>query len=78
MKRRPFNTAVGARVKARRLALGMTLEDVAEQLRVNRSNVLRLETGESGIEVETLAALGRCLKCAPELFLEGIEREAIR
>jgi transcriptional regulator with XRE-family HTH domain len=73
MKRRPYNAAVGARVRERRLTLGMTLDDVAGELGLNKSNILRYETGESGIEVETLAALGRCLKCPPEKFLEGIE-----
>lgn len=78
MKRRPFNVAVGARIRARRIAVDMTLEAVAEQLHINRSNVLRYETGESGIEVETLAAFARCLGCTPEHFLEGIKKEGIK
>ena len=75
MKRGPYNVVVGARVRERRLALGKTLKEVADALELNESNILRYETGESGIGVETLVALGHCLNWPAKKFLEGIEEE---
>lgn len=73
MTLRPYNAAAGVRVKKRRLALGLSLEDVAKHLRRNRSMILRYESGEVGIDVDTLVAFARCLRCKPCYFLKGIE-----
>lgn len=54
--------ALGAAVKARRLELGWSQAKLADQLRVQRQWVIRLEAGSNGAEVGTvlraLAALG--------------------
>jgi transcriptional regulator with XRE-family HTH domain len=54
--------ALGAAVKARRLELGWSQAKLADQLRVQRQWVIRLEAGSDGAEIGTvfkaLAALG--------------------
>lgn len=54
--------ALGAAVKARRLALGWSQAKLADQLRVQRQWVIRLEAGSDGAEIGTvlkaLTALG--------------------
>lgn len=54
--------ALGAAVKARRLELGWSQAKLADQLRVQRQWVIRLEAGADGAEIGTvlkaLTALG--------------------
>jgi len=47
----PSRERIGARLRARRLQFGMTQEDVADRLAVDRSLVSRMETGGTEIDV---------------------------
>jgi len=69
-------SSINKRIKHRRLSLGMTLLEVAEQLGVKEATVQRYESGEiKNIKHETIAALAKILKCSPA-YIMGWEDEA--
>lgn len=63
------------RIKQRRLALSLTLLQVAEELGVKEATVQRYESGEiKNIKHETIYNLSRILKCDPS-YLMGWSNE---
>lgn len=77
---RPENEAVspkiGDRIYERRDALGLTLEDVAVELGVNRSTVKRYESGETTrIPLSRIRQLAGILKTTPEYLLGLDDRQ---
>lgn len=53
---------LGSRIRAARESSGLSLGDVGKSLNVNRSTVLRWETGEIGVSSEHLIALAALLE----------------
>lgn len=53
---------VGERLKARRLALGMTQKEVAEKAKVQANNIIEIEKGRRGISVQMLERLCKALR----------------
>ncbi len=67
---------INERIKARREELGLTLEDVAKALGINRSTVLRYESEDiKKMPVDRIKPLANVLKCSPE-YLMGWEKDA--
>jgi transcriptional regulator with XRE-family HTH domain len=62
------------RLRARRLALGLTLEEVAERAHMSLITVQRKETGERQLRVHELEALAVALECEPEDLLPDSAR----
>lgn len=57
---------IGDIIKARRLQLGLTLEDIAKALKVSKSTVSRYESKEiENMGIDKIEALARVLKCSP-------------
>jgi repressor LexA len=55
--------SIGDRIKARRLELGLTLEEVGEKLGLNRSTVMRYENGRiKKMSEETIESFALVLK----------------
>ena len=68
-------STINERIKSRRLALSLTLADVAEQLGVKEATAQRYESGAiKNISHETICKLSGILKCTPS-FLMGWEEE---
>lgn len=62
------------RIKQRRIALNLTLLQVADQLGVKEATVQRYESGDiKNIKHETIAQLADILKCSPA-YLMGWEK----
>lgn len=63
-------------IKARRQALGLSLEDLAERLRpdwsVDKSLLSRLENGHRSINIEELRWIAKALECQPADLIEPI------
>ena len=58
------------RIKERRLALGLTLLQVAEKLNVKEATAQRYESGEiKNIKHETVYLLSQILKCEPAYLM---------
>lgn len=66
---------IGERINSRRLELDLTLEDVGKALGVNRSTVMRYESGKTQrISQRTLAKLAEILSTTPA-YLLGVDAE---
>ncbi|MDA3732345.1 helix-turn-helix transcriptional regulator [Niameybacter massiliensis] len=63
------------KIKARRLELGLTLEDVGNIVGVGKSTVRKWETGNiADMKRDKIALLSKALKVSP-LFIMGIDEE---
>ena len=66
---------INEKIKARREELGLSLEDVAKALGVNRSTILRYESEQiKKMPIDMIEPLARVLKCSPE-YLMGWETD---
>lgn len=64
-------------IKARRLELGLSLEDVAKVCGVNRSTIFKYENGNTEkMPTTILIPLARALRCTPT-YLLGLEDELV-
>ena len=68
-----IDTYVGARVKIRRLLLGLTQEEVGKALGVDPEQVRKYERGVSKIYGAILYRLGKCLNVPISYFFEKVE-----
>lgn len=69
---------INQRIRERRIALGLTLLDVAEFLGVKEATAQRYESGAiKSIGHETVSALSEILKCSPS-YLMGWDEEPAR
>jgi len=64
---------INEKIKARREELGLSLEDVAKALGINKSTVLRYESEQiKKMPIDIIEPLAHALKCSPE-YLMGWE-----
>ncbi|MDE2516960.1 MAG: helix-turn-helix transcriptional regulator [Rhodospirillales bacterium] len=68
--------AVGARIRAARLALGLTQDQLAERINVSRSAVAQWETGRAGQLTGNLARIAATLGVGVEHLLHGSDKRA--
>lgn len=69
--------SVQDKIKKRRKELGLSLEDVAKALNVNRSTVLRYESKSiEKMPIDVIPPLAKILKCSPE-YLMGWEPDKL-
>lgn len=65
------------KIKTRREELGLTLEDVARALGVNRSTILRYESEQiKKMPIDMIEPLAKVLECSPE-YLMGWETDTV-
>ncbi|MDE4917468.1 transcriptional regulator with XRE-family HTH domain [Cupriavidus metallidurans] len=64
-----YLTAIGAVVRARRLALGVSQEALAHATGIDRSHMGRIERGERNLSVLNLVRIASALEVAPSSLL---------
>ena len=62
---------MGARVRARRDALGMSREDLAKKLSVTAKTIANIEYGEKGVTLKNLYKLKQVLGVSIDYLMEG-------
>lgn len=67
----PIDTDVGAKVKTRRLMLGISQEELADSIDLTFQQVQKYERGSNRISVSRLVEISRALKTPLEFFLGG-------
>lgn len=67
----PVDTYVGAKVKTRRLMLGLSQEELAKSIGLTFQQVQKYERGTNRISVSRLADISRALKSPIDYFLDG-------
>lgn len=63
---------IGSRIRAARLELGISQEDLGELSEVNWTSIGKIERGVSSPAVETLIRLATALEVDPGAFITGI------
>src|SRR3982750_545860 len=71
----PVDIYVGARVKERRKALGISQEKLAEALGLTFQQVQKYERGANRVSASKLWEIARALKINVAYFYEGLEEE---
>jgi transcriptional regulator with XRE-family HTH domain len=71
---RPVKRHMGARIRACRKRLGMSLEDLGQALGVAYQQVQKYEKGENRIGADRLPDLSRVLQVPISHFFEGLPR----
>ena len=64
---------IGSHVRAKRIALGLSQEDLATELGVKHQHVSRIELGDATPSLETLLRLSRILGVSTDYLLTGRE-----
>lgn len=61
----------GARIKARRIALGMSREDLAKKMSVTAKTIANVEYGEKGLSLKNLYKLKQVLGVSIDFLMDG-------
>ena len=67
----------GEKIRNRRIALNMTMEDLGNAIGVQRSAINKYEKGLIDIKSSTLQAIANALNISPVLLLDDIEGEDV-
>lgn len=62
---------MGARIKARRIALGMSREDLAKKMSVTAKTIANVEYGEKGLSLKNLYKLKQVLGVSIDFLMDG-------
>ena len=72
----PLNTQVGAKVRERRLLLGMSQRQLADVIGLTFQQVQKYENGTNRIDAARLAALSQALNVPPQWFFADLQDTA--
>lgn len=64
-------TVIGQKIKERRLDLGITQEQIANQLEINPSHVSNIERGRTNPSLTTLIKISNILECSIDYFISS-------
>lgn len=63
---------LGAAVRARRLALGLSQEALADYAQIDRSHMGKIERGERNVTFLNILRIAKAIQCKPsELFVDA-------
>lgn len=63
--------ALGSRIKAVRESRGLSIRDLAELAGINKSQIVRIESGQSDPHYTTLLRIARALEVSVGEFADG-------
>lgn len=62
---------IGLKIKERRQAVGITQEQVANELEVNPSHISNIECGRANPSLTALVKIANILQCSVDYFISG-------
>lgn len=62
---------IGLKIKERRLTVGITQEQIANELEVNPSHISNIECGRSNPSLSALIKIANILECSVDYFIGG-------
>ena len=68
---------LGQRIRARRVKLGWSQEQLAEMAGLDRSLVGGIERGERNVTLKTICMLARALSCDVPALTRGLPRKSV-
>lgn len=66
---------LGTHVRAKREALGLSQEGLADRAGIHRTYIGSMERGERNVSLIILLAVAKALKCKPSVLLECFDSE---
>ncbi len=69
---RPEDIHIGQRIRQRRLVMGLTQQQVGEQIGVKFQQLQKYETGANRVSGSRLCDIAKALQVKPSYFFEGI------
>lgn len=66
---------IGYEVKRRRIAGGLSQEDLASLSNLHRTYIGSIERGERNVSLQNIVSIAVALKCKPSQLLIGIDEE---
>ncbi len=73
----PSADTLGGRLREQRMALGVTVQQLAQQLGVNRNTIMNYESGKTEPSVNDLVRLAATLGCDLTVLLPGMPRAQV-
>ena len=73
-RRDPFNMAVGARIRRRRVLADLQIKHVSIDTGINFNSLSKIERGWQGPTIQTLVKIARALQCTTDELL-GLSEE---
>lgn len=67
---RQFDFTVGANIRARRMAIGMDQQDLAQLADMDKSQLNRVEAGTRSLKLREALPIARALSIAPAVLAE--------
>lgn len=64
---------LGQKIRERRLAIGISQEELASAAGLHRTYIGSIERGERNVSLQNIVAVARALSVSPSALLEGIE-----
>lgn len=71
-KKAPDLTELGNRIRAARIAVGLTQEDLAHESDIDRSYIGGVERGERNLTFTMLCKIARALRCDVSSLTKGL------
>lgn len=66
---------IGNEVKRRRIASGLSQEDLASLANLHRTYIGSVERGERNVSLQNIVSIAIALKCKPSQLFVGIDKE---
>jgi transcriptional regulator with XRE-family HTH domain len=74
----PIDSAVGARIRERRTAIGMGLETLGAKVGLSGQTIRKLEYGSDQLPPSRLVAIARALGVGVDFFFDPVDRDSAR
>ena len=73
IEERSIEAAMGSRLRARRLAIGLSLADLTRRTAIPDSTLWRVENGKERLAPKAVIALARAFDVTPSWFFESLD-----